>query len=329
MPGKQDFTAGPDDEGRRLDRVLRILLEGLPLSAVYKALRQKRILVNGARAEPSRPVATGDIISVDKGLLPDRGTAGGRMSATRQRADAGAARLVGSMELFRSEDLLILNKPRGLPSHGQGGLDLLVRSQLPSAREASLAFTPAPLHRLDRNTTGALAFSLSIRGAHAFTAALREGRIRKTYLALVDGRLDREEAWEDVLTRDEDAMKSRVDDGGDDSDDGGHGERALTSIRPLLVSPKRSLVLATLETGRTHQVRVQASAHGHPLSGDAKYGGSPLACGYILHAWRLDFPPALLPGLPGRVIAPLPPQARAALEAEFGKAGLAEALDRD
>ena len=320
MPGKHEFTAGPDDEGRRLDRVLRILLEGLPLSAVYKALRQKRILVNGTRSSPSRTVATGDIISIDEGLIPRGGPAGGRASAPRRQQDTEALRLVGSIELFRSEDILILNKPRGIPSHGQDGLDLLVRAQLGPAKEASLAFTPAPLHRLDRNTTGAIAFSLSIRGAHAFTEALREGRIRKTYLALVDGLVDREETWEDLLARDEKTMKSGVDD---------EGERALTMIRPIIASRERSLILATLGTGRTHQIRVQAAAHGHPLSGDRKYGGSPLSCGYMLHAWRLDFPPSLLPGLPRRVIAPLPPQARSMLEAEFGKAGLDETLDRE
>jgi 23S rRNA pseudouridine955/2504/2580 synthase len=320
MTGKRDFTAGPDDEGRRLDRVLRILLGGLPLSAIYKALRKKRILVNGAKADPSRPVATGDLISIDDGLLTPEDTTAGPARTPGRQMDRGAEGLVESMLLFRSADLLILNKPRGIPSHGQGGLDLLVRAQLPPSKEASLAFTPAPLHRLDRNTTGALAFSLSIRGAHAFTEALREGKIRKTYLALVDGLVEGGETWEDLLARDEGTMKSGVSDA---------GERAVTSIRPLLASRNKSLIVATLETGRTHQVRVQASAHGHPLSGDAKYGGSPLACGYVLHAWRLDFPPSLLPGLPGRVAAPLPHPARAILEAEFGTAALDEALGRD
>jgi len=320
MPEKQEFTAGPDDEGRRLDRVLRILLEGLPLSAIYKALRQKRILVNGVKAVPSRSVLAGDIISIEESLIPEGGQTRVHAGTTPRRPDATAASHIASMLLFRSEDILILNKPRGLPSHGQGGLDLLVRAQLSPERESSLAFTPAPLHRLDRNTTGVLAFSLSIRGAHVFTEALREGRIRKTYLALVDGLVDRDESWEDLIARDEKTMKSGVSD---------EGERALTTVRPLLVSRKRSLIVATLGTGRTHQVRVQAAAHGHPLSGDAKYGGSSLPRGYMLHAWRLDFPPSFLPGLPGRVIAPLPLTARAMLEAEFGKAAVDEALRRD
>lgn len=320
MPEKREFTAGPDDEGRRLDRVLRILLGGLPLSAVYKALRLKRILVNGGKADPSRPVTAGDIISIDPALLSGTTAPRGPISPAQAQPDARASGLVESMLLCRSGDILVLNKPRGIPSHGPGGLDLLVRAQLVPARETSLAFSPAPLHRLDRNTTGAIAFSLSIRGAHVFTEALREGRIRKSYLALVDGLVDGEDSWEDLIERDEKTMRSAV---------GAGGERAVTRVLPLLASRKRSLVLATLETGRTHQVRVQAAAHGHPLSGDAKYGGSPLPSGYILHAWRLDFPPSLLPGLPGRVTAPLPPQARVVLEAEFGKAALDEALGRD
>ncbi|MBL8967543.1 MAG: RluA family pseudouridine synthase, partial [Spirochaetaceae bacterium] len=63
-----EFVAGPDDEGRRLDRVLRILLPGLPLSAVYGALRKKRIRVNGRKASPDDRLAEGDRIAVDRSI---------------------------------------------------------------------------------------------------------------------------------------------------------------------------------------------------------------------------------------------------------------------
>ena len=320
MPARRDFVAGPDDGGRRLDRVLRIFLKDLPLSVIYKALRQKRILLNGAKAGPSHLVSSGDVIAVEMSLLGKVtiGPGGARENIASGSRDVQAP--LAALTLFECPDLLFVNKPRGMSTHGKDGLDLLVRESLRRKCEASLSFMPAPLHRLDRNTSGIVAVSSSIEGARAFTAALRSGLVRKSYLALVDGLLLTEERWEDLLERDETSLTSTV------SED---GDLALATALPLLRSARRSLVLVGLETGRTHQIRAQAAHHGHPLSGDSKYGGSTLAGGYILHAWRMEFGSAIIPGLPGKVRAPLPLPALRVLEMEFGREDVERALERD
>jgi 23S rRNA pseudouridine955/2504/2580 synthase len=148
-----------------------------------------------------------------------------------------------------------------------------------------------------------MVFSTSLEGARRFSALLRERRIKKRYLALVDGILEESEFWEDLLVRDREAKKTfiaTVDEPG--------ARRAGTRVFPLkttenshrngnFLSEKprkgKTLVLLEIETGRTHQIRSQAAFHGHPLAGDRKYGGSPQAEGLLLHALSLEFPPEL------------------------------------
>ncbi len=329
MENIEEFVAGPDDSGRRLDRVLRILLPGLPLSAVYGALRKKRIRVNGAKALPEDRLAEGDRIAVDRSIA--------ECASKAAPAETGAGALSGvggvldpGLVVLESADLLFLSKPKGMPSHGEGGLDLLVRAALAERSKGSLAFVPGPLHRLDRNTSGLIAFPKSQAGAKAFTELLRAGGIRKRYLALLSApgrartpeawRPGEERPWEDLLVRDEEGRITRLDPA---------GRPARARARLLLSGGAFLLALVELETGLTHQIRVQAAARGLPLAGDAKYGGPPLPGGYLLHAWRLEFRAGAPFGdLPRTLEAPLPAEARARLEASFGAQALAEALAR-
>ena len=345
MAAKREFVAGRDDAGRRLDRVLRVILPDAPLSAIYGALRRRRITLNGGRAKPDDRLKEGDRIAVDSLLAGSGGVAEAAEAATARPSVAtpsAAPQYVEGLEklkdllVFAGDHLLFLNKPRGTPSHGEGGLDLLVREALASRSAASLSFSPGPLHRLDRNTSGLIAFPRSAEGARAFTALLREGGLRKRYLALVEGEPGEatmagaggrkpgrghgepgEEVWEDRLLRDERIRTSRPDP---------EGKAARARAKILLSGGGYSLLLVTLETGLTHQIRAQAAARGRPLAGDAKYGGKPFAGGYILHAWLLDFTEPLFPDLPLRLEAPLPSAARGRLETMFGAEALSLAL---
>jgi 23S rRNA pseudouridine955/2504/2580 synthase len=297
-----NLIAGVDDSGRRLDRVLRKALRQTPLSAIHRLLRQGLVLVDGRKAGPDRRVLAGETITVP--VTEYEGT----------KLDRGENPLDVPEILFEGSGLLILNKPAGLSVHGMESIDNLVQSYLVPKLCPSLSFKPGPLHRLDRPSSGVLVFSTDIEGARHFSTMLREGKIKKQYLAVVEGCIEEAEVWKDELFRDEKIKKSFV--GNSDENNSGHakGKAAITRVRPLIGNKDCSLVLFEIETGRTHQIRAQAASRRHPLFGDKKYGGGPLSGGFLLHAWRLYMPPPF----PPLVEAPLPENFKATIKKLFG-----------
>jgi 23S rRNA pseudouridine955/2504/2580 synthase len=314
----REYIAGPDDAGRRLDKILRVLLEDRPLSEIYAALRKGGILVNEAKAGPELRIAEDDRIFVHASLLKAQG------KPFSTNAIDGGDDLVSLADILvlATADLLFINKPRGELSQDAAGdearIAARVRAALSAKSSASLSFVPGPLHRLDRNTTGILTFPRSAMGARAFSALLRGRKLRKLYLALVDGEVKSEAEWRDLIARDGSSMRSSV---------SSEGEEAWASMRPLLSRDGKSLILVELHSGLTHQIRVQASSRGLPLSGDAKYGGTPFCGGYLLHACAICFPEPPFPDVPNIVSAPLPNAAQARLERLFGIETLTKTLD--
>jgi 23S rRNA-/tRNA-specific pseudouridylate synthase len=140
----------------------------------------------------------------------------------------------------------------------------------------------------------------------------------KRYLALLDAEARPLGEWRDKISRDNHARTSAVSEEGDE---------ASASMRTLASAGGRSLVLVELHTGLTHQIRVQASSRGMPLSGDAKYGGSSFPGGYILHAFSLGFPEPPFPDLPCSVTSQPPPSALDRLGVIFGKTELRDILE--
>ena len=164
-----------------------------------------------------------------------------------------------------------------------------MRTSLAGRITDSLAFTPGPLHRLDRNTSGLIMFSRSLRGAQQFTEKLRQRRLVKLYLAVLQGRISERLRWEDPLLRREGVTVR----------DTREGSPGRTEVLPLVTEAGHTLAVIRIHTGKTHQIRAQAAHHGHPLTGDVKYGGQPRPGGFRLHAWRLLDPatPPLFPPL--------------------------------
>jgi len=319
-----EYVAGFDDADRRLDKVLRIFLPGLPLSAIYGALRRGRILVNKKKAAPSLRLAAGDRISLKGRLVEERAMLDGR---EKSRSNENELQLLMPYLVLACRDILFINKPRGMPSHGPGGLDILVREALAARLSNSLSFSPGPLHRLDRNTTGLIAFPRSAIGARRFTELLRKKTVTKRYLALLGGSLANMESWVDRLKRIGSTKKTQLSPA---------GREAKLCVAPLITTDRYSLALIELETGLTHQIRAQAAAHGFPLSGDVKYGGldlrsfqgSVLEGGYVLHAFRLIFKTGIFPDVPLSITADLPKDSYTLLKGIFGEKNLENALER-
>jgi 23S rRNA pseudouridine955/2504/2580 synthase len=214
--------------------------------------------------------------------------------------------------LWQDSRLIAFNKPKGLAVHGQVSLDRMVQAFLINKLPPSLSFKPGPLHRLDKPSSGIVVFSASLEGANIFSDLMKEQKIKKTYIAIVEGSLEGKHFWTNYLVRDKEKKKTFVvEDEGEDR----KGKIAITMVKPLAVShindKPYTLIEAEIETGRTHQIRAQSGFYGHPLAGDRKYGGSAFTGGFYLHAWKLEF-------LDNKIEAPLPPEFQKLVTDVFG-----------
>jgi len=295
---KIELKAGPNDNGRRLDRILRKALPEYSLSIIHKLLRQKKILVDGKSAGKDFRVQSGSVI-----VLSQNADLSGTSKCRLPPKTAPVAPPPLPEILWRGAGIIVCNKKSGIATHGPGSLDEIVRAFLDGKLPQSLSFTPGPLHRLDKPVSGVVAFSETIDGARLFSQLLRENKIIKTYLAIVEGWIKNEAQWQDNVIRDTKAKKTFV-------AESPQARHAVTFIKPVAHNGRHTLAEIKITTGRTHQIRAQAAAHGHPLAGDVKYGGSKLldkSCktGFFLHAHEIRFEEKS-GDFPRRIAAPLP-----------------------
>jgi 23S rRNA pseudouridine955/2504/2580 synthase len=288
-----ELITGENDAGRRLDRILRKALPDHPLPLLHRLLRQGKVLADGKPAKAQDRIESGVKLCVP--------------SVKKGKKTANSVNFIGTPDIiWQSMGLLAVNKPAGLAVHGQDSLDTIVRSFLADKLPPSLSFKPGPLHRLDKPSSGIVVFSANLEGARLFSSLIQERKVRKIYLAIVEGNVKKEEIWEDRLIRDKDRKKTFISQEKTDE-----GKAAATKIKPLAVSGGYSLITAEIATGRTHQIRAQAAFHGYPLLGDRKYSGGYGKSGFFLHAWKMEF-------LCYSIEAPLPDKFKEKTKALFG-----------
>ncbi len=283
----QRLTAGRDDAGRRLDRIVRRAFPSLSLSLLHRLMRTGAIRLNETRCTAASRVAEGDVITV---RLPAEDVAMHTAPQAGGTADAGENRdgrsepLIEGRILLENEHILAVHKRRGTLVHGEGSLAESVSRYLSESLPPSLSFSPGPLHRLDRNSSGVILFGKSIEGARRFSQLLRERTVIKRYVAVLSGALRGDASWDQAIARDHRAMRSTAGERGDD---------ALTRVRSLAHGKDHrgaplTLALCEIHSGRTHQIRAHAAEAGTPLAGDAKYGGGSILGGYVLHALSIE-----------------------------------------
>ena len=191
--------------------------------------------------------------------------------------------------IYEDEVLLAWDKPAGIIVHGDGTgvrtLTDVVAAHLDAAGRADAR--PQPVQRLDAETTGLVLFSLERATQPALDAQVAGHAMDKTYLAVVSGRVPwAQKTVRQPIGRDRhDARRMRA-------CRPGQGKPAETRIRRVAEKDGRTLLVVTLATGRRHQIRVHLASLGHPIVGDALYGGARSTSGLLLHAWReeLDHP---------------------------------------
>lgn len=302
--GAYQLVVDAGGEGQRIDNFLRTRLKGVPKSRIYRILRTGEVRVNRGRIRQDYRLREGDVVRVPPlRRAEDPG---------RPRPDPRAMGLLRERVLFEDRSLLVLDKPAGLAVHGGSGLSYGVIEALRALRPEA-PFLEL-VHRLDRETSGCLVVAKRRPALRALHAQLREGAMTKTYLALLGGDLSgpteiRAPLRKNVLQSGERVVRASEE-----------GKAALTRLEPLVRAGTVTLVRATPQTGRTHQIRVHAAEAGHPIAGDDKYGdpglNRTLRAGGLrrlfLHAHALRFPHPE-GGEPVEVVAPLPAELRAVL----------------
>lgn len=286
-----ELEIGKNDGGQRLDRFLKKYYSKAPLSMIYRMIR-KDVKVNGKRGREDLLLNTGDILTVyiDK----DKSEA---LQEKRKRGRIAKQFRVA----YEDRDIIIVEKPFGLLTHGDShekkntlanqveGYLIAEGSYDPRAEKT---FSPAPVNRLDRNTTGLVIFGKNAEALREMNRMIRErAAVSKYYLTIVAGRMDSPLALRDRMTKD--SRRNVVSITSDED-----GKLMETVARPLETSDRFTLAEVELLTGRTHQIRTHLASAGYPVIGDIKYGNREVnremkqkfgLTTQLLHAWKLVF----------------------------------------
>lgn len=192
--------------------------------------------------------------------------------------------------LGETVDFVVADKPAGQyvhasPGHERGTLAQELAAAYPEMARVGSAERPGVVHRLDAETSGVIVFARNQRAYLSLRRAFESHeRVRKTYLAILQGSLPRREGTlvAAIGRKPWDPKRMAI--------DGTDAKRSVTHWRTLAKRNGLSLVEFTIETGRTHQIRVVAAHLGAPVAGDALYGRPGRRTRQMLHAVTLEFP---------------------------------------
>jgi 23S rRNA pseudouridine955/2504/2580 synthase len=314
MTGVETKAVGREEDGMRLDRWFRTHYATLPHSRLEKLLRTGQVRVDGGRAKASTRLAEGQTVRVPP--LPDAPPRGG----TAPPISNADREFLAAITLYEDDDLLILNKPSGLAVQGGTKTTRHVDRLLEGLGDGPET-RPRLVHRLDRDTSGVLVVAKRRSVAAKLGRAFQTRSVRKIYWAIVKG------VPKPPQGKMEAALVKSAGPEGDRVRKARPGEQDIAQSAVTYYSvndhagQKASFVTLKPVTGRQHQLRAHMAILGHPILGDAKYGGDiemPEGIAPILHlhARRISFPHPSGEGVVD-VTAPLPEDLRESFAA-FG-----------
>ena len=265
----KEFTIGKNDAGQRLDRWLAKTLPLLPGPLAQKYIRLKRVKVNGKGSQRDVRLQVGDLLQlyINDEFFDQPREDNAFLAVFKPRLDI----------VYEDENLMLLNKRPGLLCHADehekvNTLITHIQAYLYQKKEWNPrdehSFTPALCNRIDRNTGGIVMAAKNAETLRILNQKIKDREIAKFYLAIIHGKMTPPQGkLEGFLLKDENKAQVKV-----FRKPVPGGKSAATLYKTLKVNRGLSLVECELLTGRTHQIRAQFAAAGHPLLGDGKYG---------------------------------------------------------
>ncbi len=266
----KELTVGANDAGQRLDRFVSKAVPLLPDSLLQKYIRLKRIKVDGRRAERNARLAEGSVVQL---YINDEFFDAPKQENAYLTVAAPKLHIV-----YEDENILLVDKKPGQAVHPHDGAEYgktlidHIQAYLYARREwhprEENAFTPALCNRIDRNTGGIVIAAKNAEALRILNQKIKDRELEKKYLCIVHGTPKPANGkLEGYLFKD--AKENRV---YITQKPQPGAKTAVTLYKTLQSRNGLSLVECELITGRTHQIRAQMAAAGHPLLGDGKYG---------------------------------------------------------
>ncbi len=281
----------------RLDKILAARYPYLSRSYLQHLIEQGNVLVNGVSLRSSHKAAAGEVIAVT--IPPTQ-----PLSPQPEPIEVEV--------IYEDDDVIVVNKPAGLtvhpaPGHTQHTLVNALLARWPELASFEDSSRPGIVHRLDKDTSGLMLIARHAAAQTNLIAQFKAHSIHKSYYALVKGKLEPERGIIEAPIGRDPAHRKRM-------AVVSSGKEAATSYRVKEYLDGYTLLDISIETGRTHQIRVHLTAIGYPVAGDSVYGIKVKFLNrQFLHAWRLGFH---LPssGIYREFTSQLPPDLQSALD---------------
>ena len=263
--------------GKRIDSFIPSIKKDISRSMVQKLIKEENIKVNGKETKHSYKLKLNDEIEIS---IPEA-----------KEIDLKAQDIPLDI-IYEDDDIIVINKPKGMVVHpANGNPDGTLVNAVMAICKDSLSgiggeIRPGIVHRLDKDTSGAIIVAKNDKAHVNLSEQLKEHKVKKTYLALVRGIIKENEATINMPISRSNKDRKKM-------DVNKEGKEAITHFKVLRrYKNKYTLLQINLETGRTHQIRVHLSYIGYPIIGDEVYSNGKNEWGIkgqCLHAWKLEF----------------------------------------